>query len=181
MYLDLVLPQSSDGSIVHTSKTDTHLAATNRQICDACSLPIPPISSSTPHAALLAHQISLPHSHPPSALPHDRTGVRLLRARGWDPDARTGLGANGQGIRYPIKVKEKNDKLGIGALLQKPKHGDFEADRTIRQAKRIKENNKGAGRNGKGWLKKTIEEEKRRSNELQKLFYESEDVSKYLR
>ena len=180
-YLDLVIPQSSDSFAAQNSKSDAYLASTDQQICDTCSLPIPPLRSSTHHAALLAHQLSLPHSHPPSALPHDRTGVRLLRAKGWDPDARIGLGAKGQGIRFPIKAKEKNDKLGIGASIPKPKHDRPEVSRAIGQEKYRKEKENDRGKNGKGWLKKSIEKEKQRSNKLQELFYESEEVSKYLR
>lgn len=182
-YLGLVLPQSqsSDGLEKQKSKTDTSLTETEPQICETCSLPIPPIPSSTPHAALLAHQLSLPHSHPPSSLSRHRTGVRMLRDQGWDPDARTGLGAHGEGIRYPIKAKEKNDKLGIGATMPKPKRDVLELSRGVDQAKTGKERDNEKGKKKKGWVKKTEEEEKRRSDRLQQLFYESEEVSKYLR
>lgn len=181
-YLGLVLPQSSDGVEEETSKTETSLTETEPQICETCSLPIPPLpSSSSPHAALLAHQLSLPHSHPPSSLPPNRTGVRMLRDQGWDADARTGLGAHGDGIRYPIKAKEKNDKLGIGATMPKPKRDVLELSRGVGQAKTRQEKENEKGKKKKGWVKKTAEDEKRRSDRLQQLFYESEEVSKYLR
>lgn len=180
-YLGFVLPQSSDDLEEKTPKTDSSLAEAEPQICETCSLPIPPLPSSTPHAALLAHQLSLPHSHPPSSLPPNRTGVRMLRDQGWDPDARTGLGARGEGIRYPIKAKEKNDKLGIGATMPKSKRDILELNRDVGQAKTRKEKENEKGKKGKGWVKKTAEEEKRRSDRLQQLFYESEEVTKYLR
>lgn len=181
-YLSLVLPQSSSGSECHTSEIDKSLAVTDEQICGTCSLPILHRSSPTPHAATLAHQLSLPHSHPPSSLAQDRIGVRLLRAKGWDPDARMGLGASGEGIRFPIKVKEKNNKLGIGMTIPKPKHGYSDIKQTVAQIKssREKEKRHERGRATKGWLKKNREEEKRRSDKLQQIFYESEEVSKYL-
>lgn len=183
-YLGLVLPQSQppDNLEKQNLKTDIGSTETEPQICETCSLPIPPIPSSTPHAALLAHQLSLPHSHPPSSLSRHRTGVRMLRDQGWDPDARTGLGAHGEGIRYPIKAKEKNDKLGIGATMPKPKPDVLELSRGVGGAKfeQEKENKKGKVKK-KGWVKKTADEEKRRSDRLQQLFYESEEVSKYLR
>ncbi|KFY34563.1 hypothetical protein V494_06645 [Pseudogymnoascus sp. VKM F-4513 (FW-928)] len=183
-YLSLVLPQSSEASEgveEQTSRTDASLTETEPHICETCSLPIPPLPSSTPHAALLAHQLSLPHSHPPSSLSRHRTGVRMLRDQGWDPDARTGLGVNGEGIRYPIKAKEKNDKLGIGATMPKPKRDVLEVSRGVGQAKDRQEKENEKGKKKKGWVKKTSEEERRRSNRLQQLFYESEEVSKYLR
>ncbi|KFY29004.1 hypothetical protein V493_02600 [Pseudogymnoascus sp. VKM F-4281 (FW-2241)] len=177
-YLGLVLPQTYDGVEEQCLKTDASLAEAEPQICETCSLPIPPLPSSTPHAALLAHQLSLPHSHPPSSLSRHRTGVRMLLDQGWDPDARTGLGAHGEGIRYPIKAKEKNDKLGIGATLPKPKRDVLEVSRGVGQSKSRQEHE---NKNKKGWVKKAAEEEKRRSDRLQQLFYESEEVSKYLR
>lgn len=180
-YLGLVLPQSSGGVEEQSSKADASLAETKPQICETCSLPIPPLPSSTPHAALLAHQLSLPHSHPPSSLSPRRTGVRMLRDQGWDPNARTGLGAHGEGIRYPIKAKEKNDKLGIGATMPKPKRDVLELSRGVGQAKSRQEKENEEGKKKKGWVKKKAEEEKQRSNRLQQLFYESEEVSKYLR
>lgn len=180
-YLGLVLPQSQTPDDLEKQKSKTDATETEPQICETCSLPIPPLPSSTPHAALLAHQLSLPHSHPPSSLSRHRTGVRMLRDQGWDPDARTGLGAHGEGIRYPIKAKEKNDKLGIGATMPKPKRDVLELSRGVDQAKTMKERDNEKGKKKKGWVKKTAEEEKRRSDRLQQLFYESEEVSKYLR
>ncbi|OBT61661.1 hypothetical protein VE03_08397 [Pseudogymnoascus sp. 23342-1-I1] len=180
-YLGLVLPQSPDGVEEQNSKTDANLTETKPQICETCSLPIPPLPSSTPHAALLAHQLSLPHSHPPSSLPPNRTGVRMLREQGWDPDARTGLGVHGEGIRYPIKAKEKNDKLGIGATMPTPRRDVLKLSQGVGAAKTSQEKENEKGKKKKGWVKKTAEEEKRRSDRLQQLLYESEEVSKYLR
>jgi hypothetical protein len=66
------------------------------------------------HAASLAHQVCLAHSHPPSHLDRTRMGLLHLRARGWDPDARQGLGPEGRGIAYPVKAVAKGDRLGVG-------------------------------------------------------------------
>lgn len=104
----------------------------------------------------------------------------MLRAQGWDPDSRTGLGAKGEGIRYPIKAKEKDDKLGVGATVPKPKRGDPEVSRAVAQAKERKKKEQERGKVGKGWLKKSREEERRKGDKLQQMFYESEEVSKYL-
>jgi len=104
-----------------------------------------------------------------------------LRAQGWDPDARTGLGARGEGIRFPIKVKEKDDKLGVGASVPKPKRGDAEVSRAVQQAREGKKRELERGKVGKGWLKRRREEERRRGDRLQNMFYQSEEVAKYLR
>lgn len=104
-------------SIVLGSKkgddTDTKSKEDTVQICDICSLPI--TTSITDHEASLAHQVSVSHSHPPSALDRSRMGLRTLTSKGWDPDARIGLGRGGEGMRYPIKIAAKEDTLGIGA------------------------------------------------------------------
>lgn len=84
-------------------------------VCPVCALPI--TSSLAQHEASLAHQVSLQHSHPPSALDRSRMGLRALAAKGWDLDARQGLGRDGEGMRFPIKVVAKEDTLGIGATL----------------------------------------------------------------
>ncbi|KAF5722780.1 G-patch domain-containing protein [Fusarium mundagurra] len=87
------------------------------EICPDCKLPIS--STSQPHEASFAHQVSLTHSHPPSALDRSRMGLKALKSQGWDPDARRGLGREGEGMRYPIKVVAKEDTLGIGATIPK--------------------------------------------------------------
>ncbi|KAF5023693.1 hypothetical protein F66182_4259 [Fusarium sp. NRRL 66182] len=87
------------------------------QICPVCELPN--ASTSQPHEASFAHQVSLDHSHPPSALDRSRMGLRALKSQGWDPDARQGLGREGEGMRYPIKVVAKEDTLGVGAAIPK--------------------------------------------------------------
>jgi hypothetical protein len=76
-------------------------------VCTICNLPI-----SATHESTLAHQLCLEHSHPPSDLDRTSHGMRYLTSHGWDPDARVGLGANAQGIRYPIKARPKYDTVG---------------------------------------------------------------------
>ncbi|KAL4729450.1 hypothetical protein ACLX1H_003870 [Fusarium chlamydosporum] len=88
------------------------------QICPDCGLDVS--STTQPHEAALAHQVSLQHIRPPSTLDRSRMGVRTLASQGWDVDAHEGLGRENDGMRYPIKVKKKEDKLGIGATTPKP-------------------------------------------------------------
>lgn len=80
--------------------------------CPVCKLPLD--TDPKTHQRTLAHQVCLPHSQPPSALDRTRMGLAYLSAYGWDPDSRKGLGAEQQGILYPVKVKVKDDNLGIG-------------------------------------------------------------------
>jgi hypothetical protein len=46
-------------------------------------------------------------------------GLAYLSTYGWDPDARKGLGAEQQGVQYPVKAKVKDDNLGIGMKVPK--------------------------------------------------------------
>lgn len=83
------------------------------EICPICNLPLP-LSVPSTHESSIAHQLCLAHSHPPSHLDRAHVGVKYLSNYGWDPDARLGLGAAGDGIRAPIKGKVKNDTSGLG-------------------------------------------------------------------
>lgn len=159
------------------------------QICEVCKLPLassdqanaftpddtmsqsadpqaqPPPPNPRPHEASLVHQLCLTHSHPPSHLDRNRKGLAYLSSYGWDPDARKGLGAEGQGIQFPIKTKPKDDKLGIGVVLPKP--GEI--------MKKEKPQKLDAGR-----IRKLQERDKRKGEKLRDLFYRSEDVERYL-
>ncbi|KAK4134356.1 hypothetical protein BT67DRAFT_352576, partial [Trichocladium antarcticum] len=81
----------------------------------------PPDEPQPPHEYTLAHQLCLPHSHPPSSVDRSRKGLAILAAHGWDPDARRGLGAAQQGTPFPVKARAKDDRLGVG--VQRPRGG----------------------------------------------------------
>ncbi|KAL9569424.1 hypothetical protein ACKAV7_006479 [Fusarium commune] len=110
LYASIVLKPSEDKDTKASEEEP-------EEICPDCKLPIS--STSQPHEASFAHQVSLTHSHPPSALDRSRMGLKALKSQGWDPDARRGLGREGEGMRYPIKVVAKEDTLGIGATIPK--------------------------------------------------------------
>ena len=124
LYLNLVLSKDKKQA----------KAESEAELCAVCNLPLSSKprasddgsgSTSTPashHEASLAHQVCLAHSHPPSALDRSRMGLTYLESYGWDPDARQGLGAAGEGIQFPLKVKPKDDTLGLGVVIPK----DFE-------------------------------------------------------
>jgi hypothetical protein len=159
------------------------------QVCEICNLPLAetpdslpasrgetpeengdglgqrPPAKPRPHEASLAHQVCLTHSHPPSHLDRNRKGLAYLSSYGWDPDARVGLGASGQGIQYPIKTKPKDDKLGIGVVLPK------EADR--RKEEKIEKLDAGK-------VRKLHEKDKKKAERLREMFYRNDDVERYL-
>lgn len=116
LYASIVLRKSSAGEddVEKPAKdSDKPRESDEPEICSICSFPI--TTSLQDHESTLAHQVSLAHSHPPSSLDRSRIGLRALASQGWDPDARVGLGREGEGVRYPIKVASKDDTLGIGA------------------------------------------------------------------
>ena len=118
-----------------------------------------------PHEASLAHQVCITHSHQPSHLDRNRKGLAYLTAYGWDPDSRKGLGAEGQGIKFPIKTRPKDDKLGIGVVLPKP--GDIKRKEKLQKL-------------DAGKIRKLHAREKRKEEKLRDLFYRSEDVERHL-
>ena len=204
LYLSLVLPKDSSSSESSaqsalpspspTAFADNGLPnplneTSDPQVCDICNLPLsstdevitsishypsPQFADPSaqrrspkprPHEASLAHQVCLAHSHPPSHLDRNRKGLAYLSAYGWDPDARQGLGAEGQGIQFPIKTKPKDDKLGIGVVLPKP--GEIKKKEKLQKL-------------DAGKVRKLQEREKRKGEKLREMFYQSEDVERYL-
>ncbi|KAK1831330.1 hypothetical protein QBC39DRAFT_307079 [Podospora conica] len=172
LYLNLVLPAAA--------RTPTPAAAAESDtLCTICHLPFTPLTNnqqpqepppnqppatSTPHEHSLAHQLCLPHSHPPSALDRSRMGLKTLSTQGWDPDARRGLGVAQQGIHFPVKAKPKEDKLGVG--MAAPKKGAVVAKERLLDA---------------GKVRKMVQEEKRRAERIRKeLCGRGGDLEKYL-
>lgn len=141
--------------------------AAHTPICPTCNVSL----DDTPdalrkHEASIPHQVALAHSHPPSSIDRSRMGLSYLSSFGWDPDARRGLGAEGQGIRDPIKVRPKDDTLGLGVVI--PQEFVDKAKEPKPQKLSIKE------------LRRREVEEKRRGERLHELFYRSDDVLRHL-
>lgn len=149
---------------------DVKQPATEPELCPICSLPI----TTTPeiHEASLAHQVSLEHSHPPSALDRSRMGLRALTSQGWDPDARRGLGRAGEGTRYPIKVLPKEDTLGIGATVPEKTAAQKQAEAEAKEAKRQLTAKERKARAAK---------ERDRAARFQAEIYGRQDLDKYLK
>lgn len=174
LYLKLVLPDEQESALALNNGTSEPVE------CEICHLPFSdeslaaadsgtPRADQTakqpPHEASLAHQVCLTHSHPPSHLDRNRKGLTYLSAYGWDPDARLGLGATGQGIQFPIKTKPKDDKMGIGVVLPP------EADRK----KKVKVKKLDAGQ-----VRKMYEQDRKKGERLREMFYRNDDVERYL-
>jgi hypothetical protein len=148
---------SADSPAISTSSDQTSLEPTDTSV----SL----LRRPRRHEASLAHQVCLSHSHPPSHLDRKRKGLTYLSAYGWDPDTRLGLGPEGQGIRFPIKTKPKDDKLGIGVVL--PTEDE--------RRRKDKVEKLDAGK-----VRKMYDKDKRKGEKLREMFYRNEDVERYL-
>lgn len=127
---------------------------------------------SIPHEASLAHQVCLPHAHPPSALDRRRKGVAILQSYGWNPDERRGLGVEEAGILHPIKVSEKRDRLGLAEKV------DDEQSAKLKHNKAPKKRE--ARRLDAGKIRKLDDQARRRDDKLREMFYRDNEVEKYL-
>ena len=166
LYASVVLGGSSSSSAASKSTTVAPTEDNNKEptVCPVCSLPI--TGTVAQHETSLAHQVSLEHSHPPSALDRSRMGLRALEARGWDPDARRGLGLEGEGVRFPIKVPQKDDTLGIGAVVPETSEADKPEKPKTLSAKEMKRQRK---------------KQKEKDDKMQRELYGRVDVEAYLR
>ena len=156
-YLSIVLKKQQ-------SQQETVQDQEAHAICDVCGQP-----SRESHLSSISHQLCLEHSHPPSHLPREHVGLKILERSGWDPDSRLGLGATGEGIRIPIKIKVKNDTVGLGIEPRQRESGKiFEV-----------KSNDGVKRLNAKEVRKQDEEGRKRAQKLQLSFY-GKDLSQYL-
>lgn len=183
-YLNMVLKRPQEGE---PNRQPTKGMSKAVELCEVCRLPIdcvPEDETMTQdaaasvtmrkagghHEASIAHQVCLAHSHPPSALDRSRMGLSVLEAQGWNPDARTGLGAAGQGVHYPLKVKPKDDHLGIGTVVPKNEG---------RGTRRTKATEKPQLLDAKK-VRKMAAEDRKRTDRLQRQIFGKVDLEKYL-
>lgn len=177
-YLNMVLKKTtSDGE--NSREPSRGIEESNVEVCEVCKMPLASTTSTDStsektsnggkanhHEASIVHQVCLAHSHPPSALDRNRMGLSVLEAAGWDPDARTGLGAAGQGVQYPIKAKPKEDRLGVGVVVPK----DFQV---------MKQKEKPRMLDAKKVRKMAVDDRKR-TDKLQQQIFGKVDLEKYL-
>jgi len=128
------------------------------------------------HETSIAHQMCLEHSHPPSHLDRSHVSLKYLQEYGWDPDARGGLGARREGIRVPIKAKQKNDSAGLGLL-----QNDGDNSNEARQKRKVdsKENHTDVVKLNAKEVRRMEEGKSRRAEKLHRSVY-GEDLSRYL-
>ncbi|KIW21182.1 hypothetical protein PV08_01762 [Exophiala spinifera] len=165
-YLSIVLPKDSQSLPDRSSSAPPGLGPARCKVCNN------PITSLDQHESTLAHQLCLAHVNPPSHLDRTHLGVKYLESYGWDPDSRLGIGARNEGIRIPIKPKEKHDTEGLrerqeedeATILKKRTAGKKE-DKVVRlDAKKVR---------------LQAEEAKKRAERLRKSFY-GPDLEQYL-
>jgi len=175
-YLSIVFPSDPKShnhpirpsvDCTNTAKIASPISNAEITICDICNLPINSESdtspaASKPHESSLVHQLCLAHSHPPSHLDRSRHGLMYLSSYGWDPDSMLGLGANGEGIRAPLKGVMKNDTVGLGV-----KKGQVGEKKVVRRL------------DAKG-VRRKDDEDRKRGEKLQEMFYGNLDVERYL-
>lgn len=130
--------------------------------CNVCGQPVRALDALQRHDLSIVHQICLKHSHPPSHIDRSSKAFAVLQSQGWDPDSRLGLGATGKGILHPIKAQDNPRRVGLGAVLAEvqatPKLVRLDA----------------------GKIRKLEQQERRQKDKLRELFYQSEDIDKYL-
>ena len=167
----LAISDSSRSSSNSVNGTDSYATCRSSSNCQVCNLPIQDAESagvkSGSHEALIAHQVCLPHSPPPSHLDRNRKGLKYLSTYGWDPDSGLGLGSAGEGIRAPIKVKIKNDTVGLGVKQPKPGNVAKRPPTNVQKldAKQVRNQELRA---------------RKRGERLQEMFYRHGDVERYL-
>ncbi|KAF2431074.1 hypothetical protein EJ08DRAFT_550712, partial [Tothia fuscella] len=164
-YLSIVIGESSQNA--EDVAQNIIMTSTETTTCEICKLPLDPKNIAA-HESSLAHQSSLQHIHPPSAVDRKRKGVSYLQSYGWDPDSRLGLGAEGEGIRHPIQAQEKVDKAGVGVDRSRSITPGKAVPVEVQKALSAKE------------LRKQERDKKRRDERLHDMFYTDDRVAKYL-
>lgn len=152
-----------DGEEYGSSGEVTEDGQAAQPTCHICRKTIDDVATSTAHESSIAHQICLEHSYPPSHLDRRRKGLAVLQSQGWDLDSRKGLGAEGEGILYPIKAKENPERTGLGFDLKKQPIKVEKAAILDAGKVRIRE-----------------QEGKKRAAKLRDAFYRTDDMEKYL-
>lgn len=140
-------------------------------LCGICGQPAKEVDPRI-HYLSPAHQAALPRTPTPSGLDRTRMGLKYMEKYGYDLDARLGLGAEGEGMLYPLVPKEKRDKLGLGINKK-----DHEKKKVLGGASAADVK---AGKLDAGKIKKLALVEKKKHEKLQRMFYGNDEVEKYL-
>ena len=185
-YFDIVFPTTEADSELAGIKCETIVDNDTTadlpktcacQVCLVCSQPIE--SGSTKHIqhqSSIRHQLAVPHMHPPSHLPRDHPGLKYLASYGWDPDSRTGLGAQSQGIRQPIKAHEKKDTHGLREKVNREEEGQVRKPGTTK----VQNDDRNPMRLNAKQARLQALAGKKRTAQLRKSFYSRIEVEEYL-
>ena len=178
-YLSIVLPkneaqQKIDESGEYAAEELVNVVPTTCAVCNQQIASGDKVATDA-HESSIAHQVCLEHSHPPSHLDRGHVGLRYMTGYGWDPDSHRGLGAREDGIRMPIKAKEKNNTTG----LREQEHEDDVKVNKKKKPKSKTEDKITVRLNAKE-VRKREGEAKKRAEKLRASFYGSSDVEKYL-
>lgn len=170
-YQSLVFPavkETPDPSRTESSTPPPKESESSDLLCEICKLPLQTACTTKPHEASLAHQACLAHSHPPSHLDRHHRGLQYLSSYGWDPDSRQGLGASGEGRRFPIKAQVKNDTTGVGFRLPKSNSSGLGGGKAKVEKLNAKQ------------VRQRDDDRRKKAARLQQLFYQSEELNRYL-
>jgi hypothetical protein len=135
--------------------------------CEVCGVPVKDPTDQA-HYVSIIHQAALPRAPIPSSIDRTRMGLKYMEKYGFDVDARVGLGANGQGILFPIMPKQKRDKLGLGVDKK-------QVERERREGLVPKVVKLDAGK-----MRKLAAVQKKKHADLQKMFYGNDEADQYL-
>lgn len=177
-YLSIVLKKNSSLQAKADEETQTDSNGENTTpilpLCPVCGQAVSETDGENkPHESSIAHQICLDHSHPPSHLDRSHVGLKYLQEYGWNPDARIGLGARSEGIRIPIKAKEKNDSAGLGMT-----RDDEESSDRVKVQKKAKAEDNTVRLNAKQ-VRKMENDKSKHAERLRRNMY-GPDLSQYL-
>lgn len=175
-YLSIVLPKAVAVAAAEGKEPQDQTAETLNTTCPICKQPVSRSTEKTvvdSHESSIAHQVCLEHSHQPSHLDREHVGVKYMATYGWDVDSRRGLGAREEGIRIPIKVKEKKDTAGLRESVD-----DDDAVTMKKKKHVVKKVEKPIVLNAKQLRRKDLEDRKR-MEWLRQSFY-GPDLEQYL-
>ncbi|KAF2691305.1 hypothetical protein K458DRAFT_382872 [Lentithecium fluviatile CBS 122367] len=136
-------------------------------VCEVCKAPVKG-DTEIAHYLSPVHQAALPRAPIPSGIDRTRMGLKYLEKHGFDVDARVGLGTSGQGRLFPIMLKEKRDKLGLGV----------DQEQVVREKKEglvPKPVKLDAGK-----VRKLAAVQKKKHENLQRMFYGDDKLERYL-
>ncbi|KIH90307.1 hypothetical protein SPBR_00971 [Sporothrix brasiliensis 5110] len=181
LYLSIVIGQTEkrEGSAESVAKADeASTTAPTTPACDVCRLPLTTPSSAAAHhhESCLVHQVALDHSKPPSSLNRGRLGLAIMSAQGWDPDSGRGLGADQQGMPYPIEAKLRPERQALG---NGPAPSSSESrSRSSGSAASAPTRNR---KHTRKQLRAMEEDRRRRYDRLREQIMGNKDLDKYLR